>query len=286
MGITINTDKWKVWGPAPLPLDISALQDVPRVPWSPGSGLRVLGLPVEHPSSTSFRQQQLQQVVSHLQDACSLLGHLGDPQVLHLLLRYCLDACRVMHMLRGMDCTALLPELGTASACVRSCLGDALGCRKLSETEWAQCTLPLRFGGLGIKDPVTLLPIARLAAGLCYLERGRSLCFPEDILHMPTDWKVHVRELHRTLGTNFQPVATWLPLEAPQSIDGEHRSQKWWSNHLHKARARNLLHSLPLREACRFTLQRMPSTTAWMEVTPSAALGTTFTGSEYRLLLQ
>ena len=286
MGISVNTDKSKLWGPAHLPPDMHALQDVPRVPWSPGSGLRVLGLPIEHPSSTSFRQHQLHQVVSHLQDACSLLGHLGDPQVQHLLLRYCLDACRVMHMLRGMDCTALLLEVGTASACVRSCLGDALGCRKLSDTEWAQCTLPLRFGGLGIKDPLTLLPVARLAASLCFLERGRTLCFPEDVLCMPADWKVHVQQLSNTLGATFQPLATWSPLDEPQSIDGEHRSQKWWSNHLHTARARNLLHSLPVRDACRFTLQRMPNTTAWMEVTPSTALGTKFTGCEYRLLLR
>jgi hypothetical protein len=35
------------------------------------------------------------------------------------------------------------------------------------------------------------------------------------------------RQLHGNLGANFQPLATWSPLGAPQSIDGEHQSQKW-----------------------------------------------------------
>ena len=189
-------------------------------------------------------------------------------------------------MLRGMDCTPLQQELQTASACVRSCFGDAIGCRTLSDAAWAQSSLPLRLGGLGIKDPLTLLPVARLAASLCFLERGRLLCFPEETLCMPPDWKTHVRGLHGILGASFEPVNTWLSLDAPAGVDAEHRSQRWWSNHLHKSRARLLLECLPLRDACRFTLQQMPGTAAWMEVTPSVALGTKFTGSEYRLLLR
>ena len=290
LGISINMSKCKLWGPAAANAEelvkYPTLAKIPQVSWAPKFGIRVLGLPVEHPSSVSFCESQMQAAVHGLEDACALLGHLGDPQIQHLLLRYCLDACRVMHFMRGIDCTPLQSLLQSASACVRSCLGDALGDRKLSELEWTQSTLPLRLGGLGIKDPLALLPAARLAASLCYLERGRLLCFPQDVLHVPDDWKAHVKSMHDTLGTNFEPITAWLPLESPTGIDTVHRSQRWWSSHLHKARARRLLDSLPLRDSCRFTLQQMPSTTAWMEVTPSKAMGTKFSGAEYRQLLR
>jgi hypothetical protein len=118
LGVTVNIDKCKLWGPGVSTQQIlqehgqSLISQVPRVPWAAGSGLRVLGLPIEYPQSISFKREQLRAVMHHLQDACALLGHLGDPQMQHLLLRYCLDACRVMHMLRGMDCTMLHAELG------------------------------------------------------------------------------------------------------------------------------------------------------------------------------
>jgi len=138
IGITVNWAKCKLWGPAlsdTNQLSVTSLNNIPQVPWAPNTGLRVLGLPVEHPSSITFRRQQLQGVVAQLGEACSLLGHLGDLQVQHLLLRYSLDACRVMHILRGIDCTALQSDLESGTACIRSCLGSAMGSCALSDLE-------------------------------------------------------------------------------------------------------------------------------------------------------
>ena len=60
LGVSLDLAKCKVWGPAHQPSDCSSaeqqlLAQVPRVPWGSDEGLKVLGLPVEFPTSSSFR---------------------------------------------------------------------------------------------------------------------------------------------------------------------------------------------------------------------------------------
>ena len=74
LGVSLNTKKCQVWGPvvprAALPasgpltapsLDgmATSLAAVPQVPWGDGHGLKVLGLPVEYPGSSTFRRGKL-----------------------------------------------------------------------------------------------------------------------------------------------------------------------------------------------------------------------------------
>ena len=79
------------------------------------------------------------------------LSNVGDPHVEHILLRFCLDACRVMHFLRAIDAPALQHVLTKAARVVRRTWDDVLGQPAVSDDQWTQCTLPLRLAGLGIK---------------------------------------------------------------------------------------------------------------------------------------
>ena len=45
-------------------------------------------------------------------------------------------------------------------------------------TAWEQATLPIRHGGLGIKDPSYLRPLARVAALANYHSRGHLVGAP------------------------------------------------------------------------------------------------------------
>ena len=82
----------------------TSLAAFPQVPWGVGHGLKVLGLPVEYPGSSTFRRGKLQGVVDSMLQACHILTGLGDAQEQHVLLRFYLDACRVLYFLRGVDC--------------------------------------------------------------------------------------------------------------------------------------------------------------------------------------
>ena len=88
LGISLNLKKCKLWGPAnqvdAMDIDNSSsssndLCNVPRVPWAAGHGLKVLGLPVEHPSSSSFRASCLREIVDTRKEMYFELSNLGDP---------------------------------------------------------------------------------------------------------------------------------------------------------------------------------------------------------------
>ena len=113
MGVRLNPTKCRLWGPGSAQLgsedmDTGSLWNtIPRVPWRAGSGLKVLGLPVCYPGTSQFAETTFTEVLNDLQETYTVLQNLGDPQTEHLLLRYYMDACRIMHYLRGVDCTPL-----------------------------------------------------------------------------------------------------------------------------------------------------------------------------------
>ena len=132
--------------------------------------------------------------MEQLKTACSVLSHLGDPQAQHVLLRYCLDGCRLMHFLRGMDCSHLADIVEQATWVLQSTLSDVLGL-VVNPQDWAQESLPLRLGGLGVKDPVRLLPAARLSGILESLARAETLGLPPLARQPPEDLDTTLRSL-------------------------------------------------------------------------------------------
>ena len=79
------------------------LAEVKVTPWERGNGIKVLGLPVYRPGDFTFASARTEETVQKLQEAIALLNKLDDQHTQHVLLRYCLDACRLVHFLRGID---------------------------------------------------------------------------------------------------------------------------------------------------------------------------------------
>ena len=118
-------------------MDIDSLWNtIPRVPWSADSGLKVLGLPVCFPGTSKFAESTFTEVLRDLQEVCSVLQNLGDPQTEHLLLRTCMDACRIMHCLRGIDCTALTSLIQHAAGIIKQTWSVVLGFPAITDTYW------------------------------------------------------------------------------------------------------------------------------------------------------
>ena len=85
-----------------------------------------------------------------------------EGQVRLTLLRYFLDACRVVHLLRSTE----YEEAGDSPGILRASLQEAaqdLLAMGISEHTWEQICLPIRLGGLGISDPHVMQPGARIA---------------------------------------------------------------------------------------------------------------------------
>ena len=138
IGVCLNRSKCRVWGPASAALDLTPFPGITIVPWQPESGIEVLGLPVDFPSSLAFSRRKLNKIVSSLEDACHLLSSLGEPHHQHLLLRHCLDACRLTFFLRGHGARHLDELLDRAAGCIRRCLEDIAAADHLTPTVGAK----------------------------------------------------------------------------------------------------------------------------------------------------
>ena len=134
IGITLNADKCVLWGPAAQGAS-GRLAEIPITPWQRDSGIKVLGLPVCFPGSHGFAEKMMTKVIDKVEESCSVLLSLGDPQIQHLLLRYCLDACTVMHYLRGVDCTHLQHLVQRCSTVVKRTWAYIVGASNLSNEE-------------------------------------------------------------------------------------------------------------------------------------------------------
>ena len=73
---------------------------------------------------------------------------------------------------------------------------------------WEQATMPISVGGLGIRDPLTVWPEARIAALANFHARACDLGIPEDLASTPAPDALHtVQTLCNTLGGHQEPLS-------------------------------------------------------------------------------
>jgi hypothetical protein len=89
------------------------------------------------------------------------------------LLRNVLTAPKLMYLLRTAPCTGS-PELPLFDAVLRESLSTTLNI-DLNDDRWNQASLPVRWGGLGIRSVVSLAPSAYLASAASTKELTASL---------------------------------------------------------------------------------------------------------------
>ena len=164
------------------------------LPFVPGSGIRVLGVPVEHPAEDgSFTKALFGKAVTKLETMCSTLTRLPAAHVQYTLLRYCLDSCRLNFLTRCSSARHIPTLVERADNILRQTLGDVLG-TPLTDKQWAQARLPQRHGGLGIGSPVDratpgdLPPLWTMPFG----HRRRCFCSLSSPWCPRTSWKWRV----------------------------------------------------------------------------------------------
>ena len=146
-GLTLNLKKCEIF----LPSGDIVFRDFPPevcCPLQIFNGMDLLGAPI-FGSSEYFDvfAAALFDEVKHLQD---LLPELEDPQVELQLLHQCLSSCKVVHMLRTVP-PHMLHNIALFDEQLRNSLSRVVR-TSLSDLTWQQATLPLRMGGLGIRQ--------------------------------------------------------------------------------------------------------------------------------------
>ena len=101
----------------------------------------------------------------------------------------------------------------------------------MSDTQWAQATLPARYGGLGIQDPSVSRLAARLAGLTDFVTRAVDvLGLPAAFPRLPADFQGCLTRALSHMG-QLQPLTAWQ--QDPGLVkDAErtHTSQRWWAD--------------------------------------------------------
>jgi len=139
VGLTINLNKCSLWGPGlgcpvgncpmfPVTIGLEhPIRAVPVVDYCPGSGITVLGTPVHHPDDAGYADTKWDSVTRNASELLLCLRFLPDGQLQHTLLRHCLDACKVNHLLRTTDIRTGALAVAGFSEYIRTVSEDLFG---------------------------------------------------------------------------------------------------------------------------------------------------------------
>ena len=280
VGLECNLHKCTIWGPGvqkgtqsvpqypmEVPLD-HPCRAIPVVPFVAGSGLEVLGVPVDHPGTQDMTDKVWRGAVEGLRTACNKLQEFPHDQARYVLLRYCLDGCKVNHLLRSTSCVKAAGHVSTCSLVLRSATESLVG-TAISDMQWFQASLPIKKNGGGIENPAVLQYPARVACSIGFhLNAAASIGLPRALVerHLP-DFPQVLSALQVQLGPNFDPVQGWLaaPFVDLQSADKTHATQKWWAEHVYEELADRLPGTASIRDQARLAVQRNALGAAWLD---------------------
>ena len=159
-GLQINESKCELWGKCILIPDGFPLDKIPVAEWS--KDVVLLGSPI---GSDAFALRYADKALSSLSKALAKWKLLNDSRTRYFILRYCLSACRITHLLRTCSYKVCCHIASTSHDLIMSGVSDLIGLA-LDDRASLLSSLPLRLGGLGIHDPWHVLFPAAISSRL------------------------------------------------------------------------------------------------------------------------
>ena len=167
-GLLLNPTKCEVFWPSGDQKFSEFPSEVQRVVGSVG-GVEFLGSPVF--GSEEYYCGHIAKRVDKVLQCQEKLLDMDDPQIQLLLLRSCLSSCKINNLLRTVPPNKGIQQLAKFDSNLRVCLDAIIRC-STSDMSWLQASLPVRQGGLGLREAVRMSSSAFI--GSC--NSVRSLC--------------------------------------------------------------------------------------------------------------
>ena len=185
------------------------------------------------------------------------------------LLRNVFTSPRLMYLLRTAPCTDS-PVLPSFDATIRESLSATLNV-ELSDVRWAQASLPVRWGGLGVRSVVLLAPSAYLASAASTAELTSSL--------LPA----HLRDIEDS-GTAIA-LSTWMKqASSPAPLTPLSKAQRNWDDVCCKVQAESLLNgTTDFVERARLIASCSSGSGDWLNTLPLASVGLKMDNSTVRI---
>jgi hypothetical protein len=113
--------------------------------------------------SAQFVKAETKRVLDNLDACLERLALLADSYAGFQLLRSCLSACKVNHLLRALPFEQGVSLSAEAKAKLIEALSGLAG-SQISFQSWSVASLPVRLGGLGLQDPESIHAAARISS--------------------------------------------------------------------------------------------------------------------------
>lgn len=206
----------------------------------------------------------------HLNSFSSLAGRLQllSAHEAFYLYSNSLSMPKWLHLLRSAPCWNS-PALGAIDDVQCSTLSDILNV-PFTDATWTQASLPVRWGGLGVRDIQDLAPSAFLASA--HLARPLvSLLLPPIAL---ASFEASMSEALRHWGSLGEVSPPGPSLRS---------MQRAWDDSICGLRMHQLLHSSSVPDRARLLASGAPGSGSWIQALPSANLGLRLSNQEIRI---
>jgi hypothetical protein len=212
-------------------------------------------------------------IESSLEDKIKKLKLFGDrltwisSQSAYFLLRQSFAIPRLIYLLRSAPTWKNPTQLHSFDIILKSILESVLNIN-LTYHSWAQSSLPIKSGGIGIKNATDLsLP--------CFLSSFYNV-EPLIISLVPESCEAEIKIAEILWMTQFQ--LTEIPAEEVRKI------QNSWETPIFQAKSQNLLaNMISLTDQARLKSCESPESGAWLQALPSTSLGTHLSDETFRI---
>ena len=233
------------------------------------SDFEILGVPVGSAIHTSaFLQHKVEKAIRLME----MLEQLDDPQVAYTLLRTCVSFGKFCYYIRTIPPSLVKEAALSFDNCVRSCFQSIIS-SNLSDSQWMQCTLDLKHGGLGLRKVSEHTNAAYIASVIANSSTIKdSIC-----RNAPSGECAHLRkaveDYNLTVGLS-DGLCTPFPVVV---------TQKKLSSTIDDMNYKTLFQSTPLPvDRARLTAVSAPHASAWLSVIPNEQLGLSLSPHEWR----
>ena len=242
-------------------------QDIPVTK----SDFCLLGCPI---GSTSFCNSTLLKKVEKVKECLSKLPDLQDSQMEATLLRHCLSFPKISFSIRTCPPALIQEALGSFDDLIRETLTEIAG-GPLPEWTWRKASLPIHFGGLGLRNASTTAPAAYIGSTSEAKASIEVLC---GLSTQPPHLDHALKELSKEANR-----PDWASIE---DIDVPLRQQTL-SRSCDRNAFESLLNSAPDPRSKALALgTSLPRAGDWLKVIPSTTLGLHMSDDEFRPCLQ
>jgi hypothetical protein len=255
---SLQPDQYNAFNP---PFDLPS--DIPRINHR---GFDLLGAPI---GPASYCEESLLKRIDKLQSILSHLGDLEDSQAEFVLLRFCLSLPKISYSLRTCPSSLFTNALIRYDNIQREALSLIVG-HPLNDLAWAQASLPVDMGGMGIRSALSHAPAAYIASRFSSCQLVSKIIGSDHEFNDDAETETTRTKLETLMGKRLQDVGTF-PSQRSLSRQIDIRSQESFFASLSSE-----------RDKARFNSVSDPHSGDWLKVVPCHALGLALNSSDFK----